>query len=149
MAAYAEPRTLRYFVSDREPLAAKRIGGALNALENASNGRLVVQRERRAANADFIWLNTPSKAHKAACASVESYNHVVGARQALEHKGRFSDLAERCGESALWSRSFASVKELGRLSSRKIYEAPGWSRTRRRIAVSVSGSPHARKTYFI
>ena len=112
MAAYAEPRTLRYFVSDREPLAAKRIGGALNALENASNGRLVVQRERRAANADFIWLNTPSKAHKAACASVESYNHVVGARQALEHKGRFSDLAERCGESALWSRSFTSVKEL-------------------------------------
>ena len=98
MAAYtAEPRTLRYFVSDREPLAAKRIGGALQELENASSGQLVVQRERRAANADFIWLNTPSKAHKAACASVASYNHVVGARQALEHKGRFSDLAERCG----------------------------------------------------
>ena len=64
-ANLAEPRTLRYFVSDREPLAAKRIGGALNALQNASSGQLVVQRERRAANADFIWLNTPSKAHKA------------------------------------------------------------------------------------
>ena len=79
MAAYhAEPRTLRYFVSDREPLAAKRIGGALQELQNSSNGTLVVQRERRAANADFIWLNTPSKAHKAACASVTvSYTHLT------------------------------------------------------------------------
>ena len=52
MAAYdaaadtAEPRVLRYFVSDREPLAAKRIGGALQELQNSSNGTLVVQRER-------------------------------------------------------------------------------------------------------
>ena len=65
--AALEPRVLRYFVSDREPLAAKRIGGALQELQDVSEGRLVVQRERRAANADFIWLNTPSKAHKAAC----------------------------------------------------------------------------------
>ena len=34
--AALEPRVLRYFVSDREPLAAKRIGGALAALQKTS-----------------------------------------------------------------------------------------------------------------
>jgi len=106
------PRTLRYFCSDREQLAVNRIGGALETLAECSKGTLIVARERRAANADLIWLNTPSKAHKAACASVPYYNHVIGARQALEHKGRFSDLGERMGEACLWSRAFAHVKDL-------------------------------------
>ena len=93
MAAYNEPRTPLLRLRPRA-LAAKRIGCAFK-LQNVKRQ----QSRGAAANADFIWLNTPSKAHKAACASVASYNHAP-APGGLSTKGVFQPRERderRCG----------------------------------------------------
>ena len=95
-------RVLKYYVSPNE-MSGVRVGGALEALACA-NENLLVEQVERGEEADFIWLNTPSKELKEACKGVKHYNHVAGARLALEHKGRMADLQKRMGERTLRSR---------------------------------------------
>ena len=139
---------MRYFVSDREPLAAKRIGGALDSPPKTFGGRLVVQRERRAANADFIWLNTPSKAHKAACASVASYNprrrRAAGPR-AQRPVLRSSGALRRSG--AVVAEFFASVKGLRAFIEQEDLRGAWVVKDATANLEWVCGSHHARKIY--
>ena len=95
---------LKYYVSPRET-AKERVAGALDEL--AKRHALPVERVSEPGDADLIWLNTPSKAAKAACRDCAHYNHVAGARSALEDKCRMGELQRRMGERTLRSETFA------------------------------------------
>ncbi|KAH8053167.1 hypothetical protein JL722_9834 [Aureococcus anophagefferens] len=96
---------LKYYVSPRET-AQERVGGALDELAKR-HALLEVERVSEPGDADLIWLNTPSKAAKAACRDCAHYNHVAGARSALEDKCRMGELQRRMGERTLRSETFA------------------------------------------
>ncbi|KAH8097544.1 hypothetical protein JL720_437 [Aureococcus anophagefferens] len=96
---------LKYYVSPRET-AQERVGGALDELAKR-HALLEVERVSEPGDADLIWLNTPSKAAKAACRDCAHYNHVAGARAALEDKCRMGELQRRMGERTLRSETFA------------------------------------------
>ncbi|KAH8074732.1 hypothetical protein JL721_2305 [Aureococcus anophagefferens] len=84
----------------------ERVGGALDELAKR-HALLEVERVSEPGDADLIWLNTPSKAAKAACRDCAHYNHVAGARSALEDKCRMGELQRRMGERTLRSETFA------------------------------------------
>ena len=104
---------LRWYVSKNET-AGHRVGGALAAVAARYPGARALEQVSEAGEADLIWLNTPSRACREACAGCGHYNHVAGARQALEDKCRLGELQRRMGERTLWSEAFRSARAAAR-----------------------------------